>query len=69
VFLAIPATNERALVVAAALAFGCGVVQLLWVVPLVVAALVAGHKQLVWGLAISAALVFLLNTACWGWIG
>ena len=37
-------------------------------IPLVLVGVVKGWSKLVWGVAVPAALVLLLNTACWGFV-
>ena len=65
---AIPALNDEAGGALSALAIGAGIIQLVWVIPLVLVGVVKGWSKLVWGVAVPAALVLLLNTACWGFV-
>ena len=46
--------------------FACGVVQLLWLVPLYFYFRSAGESETTKGVLIVAGLCFLLNAACWG---
>lgn len=62
----IPTIGDSVAAAGWAFTMGCGIAQLLWVVPLIVFAVIRGYKKLIWGLAVSAALVLLLNTACYG---
>ncbi len=43
-----------------------GLTQLLVVLPLLFWSMRQGKKRTVWGLAVTAGVVFLLNGACWG---
>lgn len=43
-----------------------GLVQLVWVVPAIVIAVRKGQRGIARGIAILAAVVFLLNAGCWG---
>src|SRR5262245_31017376 len=43
-----------------------GIAQLVYMVPVIVLAFSKGHRRLAKGLTIAAALVALLNAACWG---
>ena len=43
-----------------------GLTQLVWILPLTFFLLRSGKKRTVWGLLVTAGIVFLLNGACWG---
>lgn len=46
--------------------FAPGLTQWLWVLPAVLVAGFAGRTRVLWGTLVTAGLVFLLNTACYG---
>lgn len=46
-----------------------GLVQLLWVVPLALWSGMSGRKRFLQGVLITAGLIFLANSACWGLVG
>jgi hypothetical protein len=46
--------------------FGIGLVQLLWIVPMVLKYRKTGRTETAKGVIIAASIIFMLNAACWG---
>jgi hypothetical protein len=59
-------TGAMAAMVSGVVLFGCGLVQLLWIVPAYFYFKGEGATETAKGILIAAAICFLLNASCWG---
>jgi hypothetical protein len=63
-----PDPDGRLIKIAAVLVLGIGAVQFAYIIPVAIWARRSNHRSFAAGIIVGAAIIFLLNAACWGGI-